>query len=137
MMKASAGGGGKGMRLVHSAEEAEGISGGTLDYASVGGVFATGIRNTEKIRHRPGTTEIWGWDHGSDNFGRRHGEKTGQNQPITDLLPPKLCIPNHPAAAAQVDREVQQVPQLVVAARSDLPKRVVEQDRPGLLFVPD
>ena len=52
-------------------------------------VFCTGIRNTEKIRHRPGTTEIWGWDHGSDNLGKNYGEKTAKEQPITDLLPPE------------------------------------------------
>lgn len=54
-------------------------------------VFCTGIRNTEKLRYRPGTTEIWGFDHGSDNFGGQYGEsnKKGQplNQPITDLNP--------------------------------------------------
>jgi len=48
--------------------------------------FATGIRNTEKIRLRPGTEEIWGLDHGSDNFGQTYGEKRG-DQPVTDLLP--------------------------------------------------
>jgi glucose/arabinose dehydrogenase len=50
-------------------------------------VFASGVRNTEKLRFRPGTTEIWGFDHGSDWFGRRVGDKNG-NQPITDLNPP-------------------------------------------------
>lgn len=49
-------------------------------------VFATGIRNTEKLRLRPGTEEVWGIDHGSDNFGKTYGEGKG-NQPITDLLP--------------------------------------------------
>jgi glucose/arabinose dehydrogenase len=52
-------------------------------------VFCTGIRNTEKLRFRPGTQEIWGFDHGSDNFGARYGEQTGKDQPITDLLPPE------------------------------------------------
>src|SRR5436190_11470443 len=33
-------------------------------------VFCTGIRNTEKLRYRPSTTEIYGFDHGSDNFGK-------------------------------------------------------------------
>src|SRR4051794_26498079 len=32
--------------------------------------FVTGVRNVEKLRFRPGTTEIWGFDHGSDNFGK-------------------------------------------------------------------
>ena len=48
--------------------------------------FTTGIRNTEKIRFRPGTEEIYGLDHGTDNFGGRYGESKG-NQPITDELP--------------------------------------------------
>ena len=52
-------------------------------------VFCTGIRNTEKLRFRPGTTEIWGFDHGSDNFGGTYGEQMGKNQPITDLNPPE------------------------------------------------
>jgi glucose/arabinose dehydrogenase len=52
-------------------------------------VFCTGIRNTEKLRFRPGTTEIWGFDHGSDNFGKSFGERTAQEQPITDLNPPE------------------------------------------------
>jgi len=50
-------------------------------------LFASGIRNTEKLRFRPGTTELWGVDHGSDNFGGPLGEKPG-NQPVTDLNPP-------------------------------------------------
>jgi glucose/arabinose dehydrogenase len=52
-------------------------------------VFCTGIRNTEKLRYRPGTTEIWGFDHGSDNFGKSFGEQTSKQQPITDLNPPE------------------------------------------------
>jgi glucose/arabinose dehydrogenase len=48
--------------------------------------FATGLRNTEKLRLRPGTEEVWGLDHGSDNFGKAYGETKGV-QPITDLLP--------------------------------------------------
>ncbi|MBC7784836.1 MAG: PQQ-dependent sugar dehydrogenase [Burkholderiales bacterium] len=48
--------------------------------------FATGLRNTEKLALRPGTEEIWGLDHGSDNFGGKYGESKG-NQPITDLIP--------------------------------------------------
>jgi glucose/arabinose dehydrogenase len=52
-------------------------------------VFCTGVRNVEKLRFRPGTQEIWGFDHGSDNLGQRYGEQPGKNQPITDLLPPE------------------------------------------------
>ncbi len=54
---------------------------------SVKTLFAEGVRNTEKLRFRPGTTEIFGADHGSDNFGRNLGEKQG-NQPVTDRIPP-------------------------------------------------
>ncbi|MBL8745357.1 MAG: PQQ-dependent sugar dehydrogenase [Phycisphaerae bacterium] len=51
-------------------------------------LFASGIRNTEKLRFRPGTEEIWGIDHGSDNFGKALGERTGSVQPVTDFNPP-------------------------------------------------
>jgi glucose/arabinose dehydrogenase len=51
-------------------------------------LFASGIRNTEKLRLRPGTSEVWGVDHGSDHFGRTYGESEGR-QPITDLNPPE------------------------------------------------
>lgn len=50
-------------------------------------LFASGIRNTEKYRYRPGTMEIWGLDHGSDWFGREVGDVQGA-QPVTDLNPP-------------------------------------------------
>ncbi len=50
-------------------------------------VFCTGIRNTEKLRFRPGTTGMYGFDHGSDNFGKNYGEQTGRVQPITDVNP--------------------------------------------------
>lgn len=50
-------------------------------------LFASGVRNTEKLLTRPGTDEVWGFDHGSDNFGRDVGDEPG-NQPITDLNPP-------------------------------------------------
>jgi glucose/arabinose dehydrogenase len=50
-------------------------------------LWSSGIRNTEKLRFRPGTQELWGADHDSDNFGKLLGETQG-NQPVTDLLPP-------------------------------------------------
>jgi glucose/arabinose dehydrogenase len=50
-------------------------------------LWCSGIRNTEKLRYRPGTTELWGLDHGSDWFGQPIGDAQG-NQPITDLNPP-------------------------------------------------
>jgi len=56
-------------------------------------LFSSGIRNTEKLRLRPGTDEVWGADHGSDNFGGPLGEKAGKFQPITDVVPP--CEFNH------------------------------------------
>lgn len=55
-------------------------------------MFVSGIRNTEKLRYRPGTTELYGADHGSDWFGAPLGDKEGR-QPITDLNPP--CEFNH------------------------------------------
>lgn len=55
-------------------------------------LFASGVRNTEKLRIRPGTKEIYGCDHGSDNFGLALGEKKGY-QPLTDSMPP--CEFNH------------------------------------------
>lgn len=50
-------------------------------------LWASGIRNTEKYRYRPGTTDIYGADHGSDWFGKPLGDKEGK-QPITDYNPP-------------------------------------------------
>lgn len=50
-------------------------------------LWASGIRNTEKYRYRPGTTELYGADHGSDWFGKPVGDKQGR-QPITDYMPP-------------------------------------------------
>ena len=57
-------------------------------------VFVSGVRNVEKIRYRPGTPpdkpEIWGFDHGSDNFGGKwHENPREKDQPITDLNPPE------------------------------------------------
>ncbi|MCF7803469.1 MAG: PQQ-dependent sugar dehydrogenase [Candidatus Marinimicrobia bacterium] len=50
-------------------------------------LFVSGIRNTEKLRFRPGTDEVWGADHGSDWYGRPIGDTRAQ-QPITDHNPP-------------------------------------------------
>jgi len=55
-------------------------------------LFASGLRNTEKLRQRPGSTDIYGADHGSDNWGAPLGQKPG-NQPFTDVIPP--CEFNH------------------------------------------
>ncbi|MBK7405483.1 MAG: PQQ-dependent sugar dehydrogenase [Phycisphaerales bacterium] len=50
-------------------------------------LFVSGIRNTEKLRLRPGTDEVWGFDHGSDWFGRGAGD-VETDQPVTNLNPP-------------------------------------------------
>ena len=50
-------------------------------------LLASGIRNNEKLRMRPGTREVWGVDHGGDWFGALLGEYEGR-QAITDLNPP-------------------------------------------------
>lgn len=57
-------------------------------------LFCGGLRNTEKLVVRPGTNEIWGMDHGSDNFGEimEKKDKAGR-KPITDWNPP--CEMNH------------------------------------------
>lgn len=57
-------------------------------------LFCGGLRNTEKLVVRPGTDEIWGMDHGSDNFGEimEKKDKDGR-KPITDWNPP--CEMNH------------------------------------------
>ena len=85
-------------------------------------LFASGIRNTEKLRLRPETQEIWGCDHGSDNFGRKFGEKPGSDQPVTDLNPP--CEFNR-----YVDGGFYGHPFIV---GTNLP-RPEFQDRPGIL----
>ena len=52
-------------------------------------LFASGIRNTEKLVLRPGSDEIWGMDHGSDMFGGNLENKSSTGkQPITDNNPP-------------------------------------------------
>lgn len=51
-------------------------------------LFASGLRNTEKLRVRPGTNDIYGFDHGSDSFAMMIGEVDPTSQPITDLNPP-------------------------------------------------
>jgi glucose/arabinose dehydrogenase len=49
-------------------------------------LWCTGIRNTEKLLFRPGTAEMYGCDHGSDNIGANYGENNGG--PVTDKFPP-------------------------------------------------
>lgn len=53
-------------------------------------LFSSGVRNTEKLRMRPGTNELWGVDHNSDNFGKDLGEDPKKGiQPVTDAFPPE------------------------------------------------
>ncbi len=57
-------------------------------------LWSSGIRNTEKLRIRPGTDELWGCDHGSDWFGGPYGENKAtangvSKQAITDKMPPE------------------------------------------------
>ena len=52
-------------------------------------LFATGIRNTEKLVIRPGTDEIWGLDHDIDRYAIKWESQNAQfGQPITDHNPP-------------------------------------------------
>ena len=57
-------------------------------------LFCGGLRNTEKLLIQPGTNEIWGMDHGSDNIGESMEKKDKDGRkPITDWNPP--CEMNH------------------------------------------
>ena len=49
-------------------------------------LWSSGIRNTEKLRLRPGTNELYGADHGSDWYGKPLGD-TNESQPITNRVP--------------------------------------------------
>lgn len=51
-------------------------------------LFASGIRNTEKLVVRPGTDEIWGVDHDVDNMAASLEGDRKFGQPITDHNPP-------------------------------------------------
>jgi len=51
-------------------------------------LFATGVRNTEKLAIRPGTDEIWGVDHDIDMFATKLEADKKAGQPITDHNPP-------------------------------------------------
>jgi glucose/arabinose dehydrogenase len=51
-------------------------------------LFASGIRNTEKLAVRPGTDEIWGVDHDVDMLGWKMEGDRKNGQPITDHNPP-------------------------------------------------
>ncbi|MBT5169464.1 MAG: hypothetical protein HOL92_13465 [Opitutales bacterium] len=55
-------------------------------------LFASGIRNSEKLVIRPGTDEIWGVDHDVDMMGWAmegiSSKKEAEGQPITDHNPP-------------------------------------------------
>ncbi len=51
-------------------------------------LFASGIRNTEKLVVRPGTDEIWGVDHDIDAMGGKFEADKKNGQPFTDHNPP-------------------------------------------------
>ncbi|MSU50215.1 MAG: hypothetical protein EXS37_14210 [Opitutus sp.] len=51
-------------------------------------LFASGIRNTEKLAVRPGTDEIWGVDHDIDTMASKLEGDKKFGQPITDHNPP-------------------------------------------------
>ncbi len=51
-------------------------------------LFASGIRNTEKLVVRPGTDEIWGVDHDIDVMGAKFEGDKKNGQPFTDHNPP-------------------------------------------------
>lgn len=51
-------------------------------------LFASGVRNTEKLAIRPGTDEIWGVDHDIDTFATKLEAGKNAGQPITDHNPP-------------------------------------------------
>ncbi len=52
-------------------------------------LFASGLRNSEKLVVRPGTDEIWGVDHDIDTMAAKlEGDKKKFGQPITDHNPP-------------------------------------------------
>ena len=51
-------------------------------------LFATGLRNTEKLAVRPGTDEIWGVDHDIDLMAAKLEGDHKYGQPITDHNPP-------------------------------------------------
>ena len=51
-------------------------------------LFASGVRNTEKLVVRPGTDEIWGVDHDVDMMAWKMEGDRKYGQPITDYNPP-------------------------------------------------
>lgn len=51
-------------------------------------LFASGIRNTEKLAVRTGTDEIWGVDHDIDQMGAKFEGDRKNGQPFTDHNPP-------------------------------------------------
>lgn len=51
-------------------------------------LFATGLRNTEKLVVRPGTDEIWGVDHDIDMMAAKLEGDRKFGQPFTDHNPP-------------------------------------------------
>jgi glucose/arabinose dehydrogenase len=52
-------------------------------------LWSSGVRNTEKLRFRPGTNEVWGADHDSDEFGAPL--RAGKKEPEHALRPADRC----------------------------------------------
>lgn len=94
-------------------------------------LWASGLRNTEKLRFQPGTQEVYGADHGSDNFGKSLGE-SGGNQPVTDELPP--CEFNHYTQGAFYGHPfviANGMPRLEYKDRPDILELVAKNTRPA------
>lgn len=98
-------------------------------------LFSSGIRNTEKLRLRPGTSEVWGFDHGSDWYGGQYGDRRG-SQPITDQWPPEEL--NHYVEGGFYGHPFlvgPRVPRAEFANRSDL-NDLAKRTRPPELNLP-
>lgn len=100
-------------------------------------LFVSGIRNTEKLLLQPGTQEIYGCDHGSDDFGKTLGEVQGKNQPVTDWNPP--CEFNHYVAGGFYGHPFvvgNQVPRYEYMNRPDILELVSRSIPPAWSFGP-
>lgn len=104
-------------------------------------LIAGGVRNTEKLRYRPGTTELWGCDHNSDNFGASLGEvsdvRRGLKQPITDAFPPEEL--NHYVEGGYYGHPFlvgNRVPRIEFHNRPDLLELAAKTTVPALQFGP-
>jgi len=101
-------------------------------------LWAGGVRNTEKLRYRPGTKELWGLDHNSDNFGEKF--KTNpkqQNDPITSAFPPEEL--NHYVEGGYYGHPFlvgNRVPRIEFQSRPDLMELAAKTTVPALQLGP-